>query len=205
MDVQPTGTRAMHQLIVMERRSRHRRRRRMLVLQRRLRNRVGAIQVHVEFAGIAAVEPLSRSNFPTDVAGKSFGIRIGILESEIEIAGAVRLEPDLEWFGGAAYVEIVLAAGTVVVPGVAGVAAGVAAKSSAGIGGGGEEREGASAVGGVGDELRQLCAGLVEGEVAGRACVHDSAGLELASGAETLRVVERKRMELVWMSEVLEG
>lgn len=45
-------------------------------------------------------------------------------------------------------------------------------------------------MGGVGDELGEIGAGLVEGEVAGCACVHDSTGLKLATGTKSLRVVE---------------
>lgn len=59
-------------------------------------------------------------------------------------------------------------------------------------------------MGGVGDELGELGAGLVEGKVAGFACVHDSTGLELASGTKSLGVVKRERVELVGVAEVHE-
>lgn len=177
MDGHPTGAGAMHELMI-------------VVKRNRVRSCTGATQVHIEFTGIAAVEPLLRPNFLTDVAGESFGILIRILESEVEVAGGVGLDPDLERLGGAADVEIVLADGAVVVPGAAGEGAGVAAEPAAGVGGDGEEGEVAAAVGRVGDELWEGGAGLVEGEVAGRACVHDSTGLEAASGTHSLRVVE---------------
>lgn len=193
VDVHPTGAGAMHQLII------------VMWRYHRARSCVGAIQVHIEFTGVAAVEPLLRLNLPTDIAGKSLGTLIRILESEVEVAGGVGLDPDLERLGGAGDVEIVLAAGAVVVPGVAGEGAGVAAEPAAGVGGDGEEGEVAAAVGGVGDELREVGAGLVEGEVAGRACVHDSTGLEVASGTQSLRVVERERVEIVGVREVLHG
>lgn len=111
---------------------------------------------------------------------------------------------DLERLGGAGDVEIVLAAGAVVAPAVSAAAAGVAAEYAAGVGGGGEEGKGAATVGRVGDELGELGAGVVEGEVAGFACVHGSTGLELASGTKSLGVVEREGVELVWVAEVHE-
>lgn len=63
---------------------------------------------------------------------------------------------DLEWLNRAADMEIVIAAAAVVAPTISTVATGVAAEYTSRIGGHSEEREVTSAVGGVGDELREL-------------------------------------------------
>lgn len=114
---------------------------------------------------------------------------------------------DLEWLNGAADMEIVIAAGAVVTPTVSTAATAVAAELASRIGGYSEEGEVAAAVGGMGDELRQLSTRLVEDEVAGWACVHGTARLKFAGGTKSvdiLWVVGWDWMEVVGMAEVFD-
>lgn len=138
----------------MNKRRSHRRRHRPLVLQRS--NGGGAIQVNVEFTGIASVQPLLRSDFATCITRESIGVHVRDLEGQIEVARGVGRVSDFHWLDGAGDVEVVLASGAVVAPAVAAAAAGVAAEDSAGVGGGDDEGEDAAAVGGVGDEVGEL-------------------------------------------------
>lgn len=130
----------------------------------------GTVQVRVELARAAPIEPVVRPGAAAHVAREP-ARRVRRMEREAEGVG-VEAVGDRERLRRARDVEVEVALGAVVAEPAAGAAAaGVAVEGAARVGGGGEEGEGVLGVGRVGDERGQAGAGGVDGEAAGRAGV----------------------------------
>lgn len=130
----------------------------------------GTVQVRVELAQAAPVEPMVRPGAAAHVAREPASC-VRRVEREAEGVG-VEAVRDGEGLRRAPDVEVEVALPAVVAEAGGGAAAArVAVEGAAGVGGGWEEGEGVLGVGRVGDERGQLGAGRVDGEPAGRARV----------------------------------
>nr|GLL42174.1 hypothetical protein CCACVL1_03418 [Ipomoea trifida] len=120
-------------------------------------------------------EPLLDPDFLADVAGEALDIIIGVAEDKLKRA-LVHVVGDPEGLRSAENMEIKLTVHTVVVEAISTAVAGITVEEATGVRGGGEESEGVLWMTRVGDELRELGAAEMEGEVARPTDVHLARG-----------------------------
>lgn len=127
--------------------------------------------MNIKLTTAAPVKPLLDPDFLAHIAGEALDIIIGVVEDKLKRA-VMHVVGDAERLGSAENMEIKLTVHTVVVEAISTAVTGVTVEETAGVGGGGEEGEGVVWMTGVGDELREVGAAEMEGEVARPAHVH---------------------------------
>lgn len=127
--------------------------------------------MNIKLATTAPIEPLLDPDFLADVAGEALDIIIGVVEDELKRA-LVHVVGNPEGLRSAENMEIKLTVHTVVVEAISTAVAGITVEEATGVRGGREEGERVLWMTRVGDELRELGAAEMEGEVARPTDIH---------------------------------